>query len=315
MDSILKIDRNRDFGVVGFGTNAVDYLITVPTYPEFDSKVRLDSYQRAAGGEVASTLVGLSRLGIRGSYIGRFGSDAEGRYGLDSLKAEGVDVVHAEIIEGATTQIAFILIDAVSGERTVIWDRDQKLSYSSTEVPAEIVSRASIFHCTPHDVDACLRLTDEAQRSGTLVSMDIDNLFEGVEALLSRVDVLVASRDLPGKLTGKTDPEESLAIIRETHGCSIVGITLGQDGCLLLSDNGIERIPGYSVPGGCKDTTGAGDAFRSGLLYGILNNFTIRDSGMIANAVAALKCRAVGARTALPDLSEVEELTGLKVSR
>jgi len=315
MNSLLKINRERELGVVGFGTNAVDYLITVPAYPEFDSKVRLSAYQRLAGGEVASTMTGLSRLDIKTAYIGRFGADSEGSYGIESLEKEGVDVSQAEVVEGASTQIAFILIDQTSGERTVVWDRDPKLSYSADDVPRGLVMRSSILHCTPHDVSACMELADEAKRSGTVVSMDIDNVFEGIENLLPMVDVLIASRDLPEKLTGKSKNEEAIEALRKTYGCEIVGITLGDEGCLILSEQGFCREEGYPVPGGCQDTTGAGDAFRAGFLYGILRDFSLAESAKIANAVAALKCRSVGARTALPSRSEVEKLTGLDLSR
>jgi len=315
MKSNLTLDTSRDFGVVGFGTNAVDFLITVPFYPEFDSKVRLNSYERAAGGEVASTLTGLQRLGIKTAYIGRFGSDAEGKYGLASLEEEGVDVRNAQIVDDAKTQIAFILIDAQSGERTVIWDRDQKLAYSATEVPTNLVSKASIFHCTPHDVAACMELAAEAKMHGTKVSIDIDNLFDGVERFLPNVDILIASRDLPEKLTGINDEEDSLRAIRDRYGCAIVGITLGAEGCLLISDDGLLRVDGYPVPGVCRDTTGAGDAFRAGLLFGLLRDRSLEDSAKIANAVASLKCRELGARTALPTIAEVETLTGLKLNQ
>ena len=315
MKTLSRIPKEREFGVVGFGTNAVDYLISVPSYPEFDSKVKLSSYQRAAGGEIASTLVGLSRLGIRTSYIGRFGADSEGRFGIQTLTDEGVDVSHAELIEGASTQIAFIIIDEASGERTVIWDRDDELSYSSDEVPKEIVSRSSILHCTPHDVGACIEMATEAEKHGTIVSMDIDNLFQGVESLLPRVDVLVASRDFPERLTGTATLEDALSQIRATYGCPMVGVTMGDEGSLLLSDEGFVRVAGYSVPGGCKDTTGAGDAFRAGLLFGLLKEHSLHEAAMIANAVASLKCREIGARTALPTLEEVERLTGLTLNR
>ena len=107
----------REFDVLGFGTNAVDYLIEVPEYPAFNSKVELKRYTQAAGGEVASTMVGLRRLGMNTAYVGRFGGDAAGEFGLGSLNEEGVNTEHAEQIAGADTQIAFIVIDARNGER------------------------------------------------------------------------------------------------------------------------------------------------------------------------------------------------------
>jgi sugar/nucleoside kinase (ribokinase family) len=68
--------------------------------------------------------------------------------------------------------------------------------------------------------------------------------------------------------------------------------------------------PAYEVPGGCRDTTGAGDAFHTGFLYGLLSGEDVETSLRMANAVAALKCRSLGARTALPDENELTEFLG-----
>ena len=121
----FTLKKDTDFDVVGFGTNAVDFLIQVPHYPDFNSKVELDDYVQAAGGEVATSMAGLQRLGLRTSYIGRFGNDHAGEIGIESLVREGVDMQYAETIDGARTQIAFIVIDERNGERTVIWKRDE----------------------------------------------------------------------------------------------------------------------------------------------------------------------------------------------
>ncbi len=299
----MRTDTERD--VIGFGTNAVDLLIEVPTFPTFNSKVRLSNYTRAAGGEVATTMAGLQRLGIRTSYAGRFGDDEAGEFGMRSLAEEGVDLTYAEVVKGASTQIAFIIIDERSGERTVIWDRDKRLSYCDVDAPVGSISEAKILHFTPHDVEACLVLAKEARRRGVVVSADIDSMFEGAERLFSYVDVFIASADFPSKLFGSIDERAALLRLKEMFGCALVGLTLGRAGSLLLCDDVFIESAGYAVPGGCRDTTGAGDSFRVGLLYGMLKGSTIQEAAQMANAVAALKCRAVGARTALPTESEL----------
>lgn len=309
----LEFRSDRKFDVVGFGTNAVDFLISVPKYPEFSSKIELIDYVQAAGGEVATTMVGLQRLGLKTAYIGRFGNDDAGKIGSLSLTNEGVDISASEFVNGASTQIAFIIIDEVTGERTVIWKRDAKLSFSHEDAPLAMVRRAKILHLTPHDVEACIAMATEARAAGTIVSIDIDNLFNGVEGLLPLVDILIASSDLPTKLTGNADQADALVQIRDTYGCSIVGVTLGESGSLLYSDGTFVRSDGFAVPGGCKDTTGAGDSFRVGLLFGLLNGSDVAESARFANAVAALKCRAVGARTALPSRKELLSFVSEKV--
>jgi sugar/nucleoside kinase (ribokinase family) len=304
----FELLNNTDFDVVGFGTNAVDFLIQVPRYPEFNSKVELTDYTQAAGGEVATTMVGLQRLGIKTSYIGRFGDDQSGAFGLGTLREEGVDVTHAEQIAGAKTQIAFIIIDERSGERTVIWKRDPKLAYSEADVPVEAVRRCKVLHLTPHDIAACIRVAGEARESGVVVSADIDNNFPGIEELLAYVDIAVMSADFPGKFLGIGDRREALREMHSRFGSGIVGITLGEAGSLLLCQNEFIETRGFPVPGGCRDTTGAGDSYRVGLIYGLLTGESVERSARLANAVAALKCRAVGARTALPSRAELADL-------
>lgn len=309
----FDLKGDKAFDVVGFGTNAVDFLIQVPVYPAFDSKVELTEYTQAAGGEVATTMAGLSRLGMRAAYVGRFGSDAAGEFGMRSLRDEGVDLSGAEIVEGAKTQIAFIIIDTRSGERTVIWQRDAALSYSAAEAPTNVAAAGKVLHLTPHDAAACIAMAREARKNGTIVSTDIDNIFDGMDELLPVVDILIMSRDIPERLTGIADIGNALAVLSKDYGCGVVGATLGDVGSTLYCQGEFIVTRGFAVPGGCKDTTGAGDAFRVGLLYGMLSGQTVQESARFANAVAALKCRSVGARTALPNAAELSSFTKIEL--
>ncbi len=308
MNFPFKLSENKEFDAVGFGTNAVDYLIVVPEYPNFNSKIELTNYHQLAGGEIASTMAGLRRLGMKTAYVGRFGKDSAGDFGLQTLRDDGVNIEFAEQIEGATTQIAFIVIDERNGERTVIWKRDEKLGFKPEEVSLEIVSKTKVFHATPHDALACARLAGEAKKHGAIISIDIDNIFDGVLEMIPLVDIFISSREFPEKLLGIKDERKALQEIKLRFGCAIVGMTLGEKGSLVLCENQFIETKGYGVPNGCKDTTGAGDAFRVGLIYGLLKGEGIETALEMANAVAALKCRAIGARTALPHEIELRQL-------
>src|SRR5205823_1251162 len=182
-------------------------------------KVELNKYTQAAGGEVASTMVGLQRLGMTTAYVGRFGDDAAGAFGRKSLIDEGVNIDHAEQVTGANTQIAFIVIDARNGERTVIWKRDAKLAYTPADVPSDLVSRASVLHLTPHDAKAATEMARVARESGTIVSIDVDNIFEGIEDLLPLVDILIASAEFPGRLLGIADHRAALPEMMKRYDC------------------------------------------------------------------------------------------------
>ncbi|HEX8457743.1 MAG TPA: carbohydrate kinase family protein [Pyrinomonadaceae bacterium] len=304
----FQLPPEREFDAVGFGLNAVDHLIVVPAYPAFDTKTRLKSHVQAAGGQTASAMVALRRLGLRTAYAGRFGSDAEGRFGLETLKAEGVDTEFAEVVEGARNQIAFIIIDARTGERTIIWDRDERLAYRAAEAPTGLAARGRVLHLDAHDPAACAALALEARAAGTIVSADIDNVYEGLPELLPLIDVLVSSSEFPRRLTGIENERDALRELKtRLHPRAVVGMTLGARGALVYHEGRFLESAAYAVPGGCRDTTGAGDAFHAGFLYGLLQGESVETCLTLGAAVAALKCRDLGARSALPDARELNQ--------
>ena len=304
----FKIPEKKDFDAVGFGLNAVDHLIVVPKYPEFDTKVRFTEYERSAGGQTATAMVALQRLGLATAYAGRFGSDDDGRFGLQSLQYEGVNLDFVETIEGADNQVAFIIIDGGSGERTIIWDRDERLSYRPDEVPIDLATRGRVLHLDAHDPPACVVMAQAARATGAIITADIDNVYEGLPGLLPLIDVLITSSEFPHRVTGIRDERASLIELKTRYGCSIVGATLGTGGAIIYCDEQFLVSPAFDVPGGCRDTTGAGDAFHAGFIYGMLNGEDVESCLKTGNAVAALKCRALGARAALPDAEELKQI-------
>lgn len=302
----FTLPADKQFDAVGFGLNAVDHLIVVPEYPSFDTKVRFLDHKQAAGGQAATTMIALQRLGLHTAYAGRFGSDAEGKFGFAALEAEGVDNDFAEVVEGASNQVAFIIIDARNGERTIIWDRDDRLSYSAGDAPVTLASRGRVLHLDAHDPPACARMAEAARAAGAIVTADIDNIYEGLFDLLPLIDILIGSREFPYRVTGIADERASLVELKARYGCGLVGMTKGVEGALIYSEGQFIESPAFAVPGGCRDTTGSGDAFHGGFLYGLLTDEDVEMSLKLANAVAALKCRALGARTALPTAVELD---------
>jgi sulfofructose kinase len=302
----FKLPSDKPFDAVGFGLNAVDHLVVVPAYPEFDTKIRLVEHRRSPGGQTATAMVALQRLGLKAAYAGRFGSDEEGAFGLASVSDEGVNVEFAEVVADARNQIAFILIDQRNGERTIIWDRDERLAYKANEAPVASAARGRVLHLDAHDPLACIPMAHAARAAHTIVSADIDNAYEGLLELLPLVDVLITSRELPHRLTGIADERASLVEMKARYGCALVGMTLGKRGAVIYCEGQFLESPAYEVPNGCRDTTGAGDAFHAGFLYGLLRGEEIDTSIKFANAIAALKCRELGGRTGLPNSKELD---------
>ena len=133
----------------------------------------------------------------------------------------------------------------------------------------------------------------EARAAGTIVSADIDNVYEGLPELLPLIDVLISSKEFPRLLTGIDDSRAALVEIKARYGCALVGLTKGGRGATVLCEGTFLETPAFQVPGGCVDTTGAGDAFHGGFLYGLLQNENIETSLRIGCAVAALGCRGL----------------------
>ena len=302
----FDIPDAREFDAVGFGLNAVDHLVVVEEYPAFDTKTRFLEHATGAGGQTASAMVALRRLGWRTAYAGRFGSDREGRFGLQTLIDAGVEVSRAQVVEGARTQTAYIVIEARTGERTIIWDRDERLAYRGEEAPADFAARGRVLHLDAHDPPACARLAREARAAGTVVSADVDNVYPGLAELLPLIDVLVSSAEFPRRLTGLADERAALAEVKSRlNPNAVVGMTLGARGAVVYHEGEFVASPASAVPGGCRDTTGAGDAFHAGFIHAMLSAASIEDAMRAGCAVAALNCRRLGARAGLPTREEL----------
>jgi sugar/nucleoside kinase (ribokinase family) len=164
-----------------------------------------------------------------------------------------------------------------------------------------------VLHLDAHDPPACVVMAKASRAAGTIVSSDIDSIYEGLPEVLPLVDILISSKEFPHRLTGISDERASLVELHARFGCAVVGLTLGERGAIVYCEGQFVESRALAVPGGCRDTTGAGDAFRGGFLYGLLSGEDLETSLRLANAVAALKCRSLGARTSLPTADELNE--------
>ncbi|MFL6215462.1 MAG: carbohydrate kinase family protein [Blastocatellia bacterium] len=301
MDFGITLPAGKPFDAVAMGLNAVDHLIIAPHYPAFNSKVPYKSHTLAAGGQCATAMVALSRLGLRTRYIGKVGSDDIGRFQIESIVSEGV-AADIAIVEGAETQTAFIIVDETSGERTILWNRDASIATRPDEVDRAAVTSGRVLHLDGHDVDAAIVAAGYARAAGVLTVLDIDNIYPNAERLLPLIDFMISSSTFPARMTGESDLRTALRQLAEKNGALVTGATLGADGVLIYLRGEFIHSPAFAID--CQDTTGAGDAFHAGFIYGLLTGMTVEETLRFANAVAALKCGAVGARTGLPRLDQ-----------
>jgi sulfofructose kinase len=306
----LNIPRSheRPFDVAGFGQNSVDLLAVVAEYPTSNSKQRLQRFTRLPGGEIATAMATCVKLGWRASYIGAFGGDELGTLSRDSLLEAGVDLNASRTVEGATNQFAVILVDARSGARTVLWDRHPDLAWDPNDVPRLAVTAGRMLIVDCHETAAATLAARYAREAGVPTVIDVEKVRPGIAELLGQIDVIITAQDFPGALTGHEDLGRALATMAAEFPARVVCATLGEDGSLARCGGREIRTPGFQVD--CVDTTGAGDVFRGGFVAGCLKSpdADVEDVLRYANAVAALNCRALGARAGLPTPQEVDDL-------
>ncbi len=301
----LEFRNDKPFDVVGFGLNAVDHLCVVPRYPRFDTKTEILEYRKLAGGQTATAVAFAARMGLKGKYIGKVGSDDIGVFSLESLRAENLDISSVRVEPDALNQYAFIIIDKGTGERTILWQRDPRLRFSPAELTREEVCAGRILHLDGHDYDAAIQAATWAQEEGIAVVIDLDKVVPRSQELIEKVDFLITSANFPPDLTGISDPIDSLLALRP-YCPGFLAVTLGAQGAMAVVGDECVRFPAFKVH--AVDTTGAGDIFHGGFIYGLLQNWPLERIMTFANAAAGLNCTHMGARSGVLQLSEIHML-------
>ncbi|MGA2038838.1 MAG: PfkB family carbohydrate kinase [Bryobacteraceae bacterium] len=295
-----------EFDVVGVGLNATDTLLMVPHFPAYAGKVPYDAEVMSPGGQVASAMVTCARLGLRAKYIGTVGDDERGRIQMESLRSTGVNLDHVQLRKGCPNQSAYIIVDRSTGERTVLWRREDCLRIDPEEIADDQITGARLLHIDGHDTPAVAHAAAIARRHAIPVTVDVDTIYHGFDRVLPNVDYLVASSEFPGNWTGIHDPFEALASLQDEYGMKVAAMTLGAHGALARVDGQFVYAPAYVVD--CVDTTGAGDVFHGAFCYAVLQGMTIAAALDFSNAMAALNCTAMGARGGIRGLEEIRLL-------
>jgi sugar/nucleoside kinase (ribokinase family) len=294
--------QDKTFDVVGMGLNSVDFLSVVPEFPAPNSKMKMLRFSKQGGGQVATTIVALSRWGLKTKYIGKVGMDDLGQFSLNSIRQDGVDVSSVTIEPNATNQFAMIIVDGASGERTILWNRDERLMYRKGELRKEEVCAGKLLHLDGHDIHAALQCARWAKEEGIPTVIDLDKVEPLTSELIKEIDFVITSSRFPALYTGISDREEALLELQK-HTPGFLCATLGHEGAMTMVNGEFIYSEGFKVK--AVDTTGAGDVFHGGFIYGLLKNWEVAEILSFANAVATLKCQDLGGRKGIPTLEEV----------
>ncbi|HML18299.1 MAG TPA: PfkB family carbohydrate kinase [Bryobacteraceae bacterium] len=300
------MDPNLSYDLVGVGLNATDTLILVSHFPAYAGKVAMEQEILSPGGQVASALVTVARLGKRVKYIGTVGDDLRGEIQMVSLRETGINLDDVQVRAHCPNQAAYIVIDRSTGERTVFWSRPECLRLEPESITPEKIAGARMLHIDGHDTPAVERAANIARRLGIPVSVDVDTVYHGFDRVLGSVDYLVASSEFPGQWTSERDPFRALELMQTEYGMKVAAMTLGAHGALARADGRFIYSPAFVV--NCVDTTGAGDVFHGAFCYAVLEGMSMRDALEFSNAMAALNCTRLGARGGIASVAEARAL-------
>jgi len=302
----------KKFDVVGFGALNVDRLYNVNKITCEDEEAYITGFSSSCGGSAANTVIGLSKLGMNTGFIGKISKDQDGLLLLDNLQRRGVDTGGIIISEGRSGKVlGFVDKD---GQRALYVDPGVNDLIKPNDVQLDYLGNSKVLHLTSfvgESIKAQESIISEISED-IIVSLDPGRIYaeRGINYLkniLNRTDIILINEDELKYLTSKkykTFKEGAEALLE--YNINIVVIKRGNKGAYITDGAENHFINPFNVE--CIDTTGAGDAFNAGFLYGFLNNKSIEESGKLGNFVASSCIQESGAIKGLPEMSELDNI-------
>ncbi len=309
MDMIFDVEDLRKVELPGKNHAEKKYIAI-----EYSSKLNVKSVRFFPGGSAANVACNLSNIGLRTAFFGGIGNDMNGEACLANMKEHGVNVSGVKVFNRDTTAISIILITPWGKDRSILAYKGANNLVSKDDLNEEMLLSTRCFVWTSltsdnglEAIERCINLTKSAD--GLVVGAPsisiIKHRFNETIKLLKKSEITSMNDEELAALTGKTSILEGMKQLFD-WGLKIVNITLGNRG-QWLSDGKIlvKTSPPKSF---LADTTGAGDASMSGIIYGILNGKSLQETSKIAAALSAMEIEATGVRVGMPiEYSELEE--------
>jgi len=291
------------FDCIGVGIIAFDHLIFLSKFPKPDSKTKTENYFRHIGGPVPVAMATLARLGKSTALIAKMGADANGLFLSQKLQEMNVSTELLLRSDQCQTAEAFCLIDKKNGSRTVLLHLDNKCDIAPDELPLTELEKTRIMHIDGHDSEADIKAAKLAKVHRIKISIDMGSNRRIPKALLALIDYAVVSEEFANTQLVRNSPEKSVQRLLES-GIQIAGVTCGPKGSFWGNENEILFQRAFRV--NTINSTGAGDAYHGAFLYGILENFSMKNIALFSSAVAAFKCSAANEFNGIPSLKEIE---------
>ncbi|MFQ6064081.1 MAG: carbohydrate kinase family protein [Candidatus Bathyarchaeia archaeon] len=296
------------FDVICFGALNMDKLYRVNKIAREEEESFITDFKEKPGGSAANTAVGLARFDLKIGFIGKVASDREGKLLLRDFEDEKVDTNGIVVSKSGRSGVVMGYVDK-KGDRALYVDPGVNDFLEFEEIDLEYAESTDIFHLTSFVADKPFQAQIKLLKHlpDVKVSFAPGELYArrglaSLKPIIERSFVMFPNENEVRLLTGKSYEKGSEILLNE--GACIVVVTLGGRGCYVTDGTVTRLVEPCEVE--VVDTTGAGDAFCAGFLYGLIKNRDLRECGRIGNFVASRCLQKVGAREGLPRLSTLQ---------
>ncbi|MGD0978394.1 MAG: carbohydrate kinase family protein [Candidatus Bathyarchaeia archaeon] len=297
------------FDVVGFGALNVDKLFKVNRIAAKEEESFITDFAETCGGSAANTVVGLARLGCKVGFIGKVANDREGKMLLEEFRREGVDTEGIAVAKQGRSGTVMGFVDE-NGERALYVDAGVNNQVGLSEKIKRYAHQTKFLHLTSFVGEKSFQAQKkilETLPENVLVSFDPGALYarKGQAALGSIIEksfVLMPNASELELLTGMADYRKGAEAMLK-RGVKIVAVKLGSRGCYVTDGRRSHNVEAFKV--NVISTTGAGDAFCAGFLFGLIKHRNLEECGRIGNFVASRCTTKMGARVGLPTLKDL----------
>lgn len=290
------------FDVIGLGYCSWDFLCVVPEVP-INGKVEIVRRLEQGGGPSATAIFAAQRLGARTAFVGVVGDDEAGRKIRNDLEAEGVDVSAMVTRVGEESGMSYCWAEQTRAARSIAWTHGTAKPLGPGEINEDLVRSSRILHLDGHQTEAAIPAARLAKAAGITVCLDAGTLVPGIESVLKHADIVIASEYFAERYTQENTVEKQLSALKK-EGARWVVITCGERGSMGYDGTQWVKAPAFRVR--VIDTTGAGDVYHGAFLRRYLDGASLGECMHFASGAAALKCGALGGRTAIPSLERLE---------
>ncbi len=290
------------------GILVLDEVFRVEAIPRADTKVEAEGFFIVTGGCAANAAVAIARLGATAMLAsplgGPAGKDDNGDRVLAALARENVDTAACQRVDGLSTGLSAIFVDA-RGDRTIVTYRDERIASVSPRDSETITAAADLVLADNRYPQFVRPICEAARRRNVRVVLDADKATTVDDPLFRVATHAVFSTECLSATTGRSDLADGLKEIAR-HTDAFVAVSNGPNDILYLEDGAIRRVPVFAIR--AVDTLAAGDALHGGFALALAEGRSEPEALRFGAAVAGLKCSRIGGSAGMPGRAEVEAL-------